>query len=144
VCSSDLGLDQLEPILKNNQFEFINLQYGEVDTEIQRVRNQCGVNIQQIEGVDVYNDIDGLLALIDACDIVITTSNITAHLAGSIGKRGCVFVPNSQGRIWYWHHDDVYSLWYPSLRVFYQGDRPYWTDTIRQVKIWVEQDAPWK
>ncbi len=139
-----IGLEQLEPILKNNQFEFINLQYGEIDTEIQKVRIQCSVNIHQIEDVDIYNDVDGLLALIDACDIVITTSNITAHLAGSIGKRGCVFVPNSKGRIWYWHHDDVYSLWYPSLRVFYQGDRHDWTDTISQAKIWIEQDVPWK
>jgi tetratricopeptide (TPR) repeat protein len=139
-----IGLERLEPILKSNQFEFINLQYGNVDAEIQKVRSQCGVNIHQIDGLDIYNNVDGLLALIDACDIVITTSNITAHLAGSIGKRGCVFVPISKGKIWYWHLADVYSFWYPSLRVLYQSDRCNWTDTIFQAQKWIERDLAWK
>ena len=140
----NICLEQLEPILMNTQFEFINLQYGEVDPEIRKVRSRFGVNIHQIEGVDVYNDIDGLLALIDACDIVVTTSNLTAHLAGSIGKRGCVFVPFSKGKIWYWHLDDADSLWYPSLKVFHQGVRHDWTDTIHQAKTWIERDVSWK
>ena len=139
-----IGLEQLEPILKNAHLEFINLQYGEVDSEIQKVSSQFGVNVHQVEGVDVYNDIDGLLALIDACDIVVTTSNLTAHLAGSIGKKGCVFVPSSKGKIWYWHLDDAHSLWYPSLRVFNQGNRYDWTDTILQAKTWIERDVSWR
>ena len=134
-------LEQLEPILKNTQFEFINLQYGEVDPEIQKVRSRFGVNIHQIEGVDIYNDIDSLLALIDACDIVVTTSNLTAHLAGSIGKKGCVFVPFSKGKIWYWHLDDADSFWYPSLKVFHQDVRNDWTDTILQAKTWINLDV---
>jgi len=139
-----IDLEQLEPILRNAHLEFINLQYGEVDSEIQKVRSRFGVNVHQVEGVDTYNDIDGLLALIDACDIVVTTSNVTAHLAGSIGKRGCVIVPSSKGRIWYWHLDDANNFWYPSLKVCYQGDRYDWTDTIVQAKTWIERDVSWK
>jgi hypothetical protein len=139
-----VDLEQLEPILQNTQLEFINLQYGEVDAEIQKFRSRFGVNIHQIEGLDVYNDIDGLLALIDACDIVITTSNLTAHLVGSIGKRACVLIPYSKGRIWYWHLDDPYSFWYPSLKTLYQGNKDDWTDTILQAKRWVERDVLWK
>jgi len=139
-----IDLEQLEPILRNTHLEFINLQYGEVDSEIQKVRSRFGVNVHQVEGVDIYNDIDGLLALIDACDIVVTTSNVTAHLAGSIGKRGCVIVPSSKGRIWYWHLDDANNFWYPSLKVCYQGDRYDWTDTIVQAKTWIERDVSWK
>jgi ADP-heptose:LPS heptosyltransferase len=138
-----IGLEQFEPILNSNQFEFINLQYGEVAPELQKMKTQFGIDIHQIDSVDVYNDIDGLLALIDACDLVITTSNLTAHLAGSIGKKGCVLVPVSKGRIWYWHLDDPYSFWYPSLKVLYQGDRYDWTDTIHQAKTWIERDISW-
>jgi len=136
-----IDLEKFAPILKITHLEFINLQYGEVDSEIQKVRSRFGVNVHQVEGVDVYNDIDSLLALIDACDIVVTTSNLTAHLAGSIGKKGCVFVPISKGRIWYWHITDVNSFWYPSLRMFYQGDRCDWTDTILQAKEWIEKNV---
>jgi hypothetical protein len=136
-------LIQLAPILKNPKFEFINLQYGQVNFEIQKSNDQLGINIHQIKDLDVYNDIDSLLALIDACDIVITTSNVTAHLAGSIGKKGCVLVPFSKGKIWYWHLNDVSGFWYPSLRVFYQTDRYDWSTTIEQTQKWLEQDVLW-
>jgi hypothetical protein len=136
-----IGLEKLGPILKNAQLEFVNLQYGEVDSDIQKVRNRFNVNIHQIEEVDAYNDIDGLLALIDACDIIITSSNVTAHLAGAVGKVGCVFVPVSKGRIWYWHPDDGDSFWYPSLKVFHQRDIHDWTDAIRQARTWIEREV---
>ena len=139
-----IDLEKLEPILKNAHLEFINLQYGEVDSEIQKVRNRFGVNVHKIDGVDVYNDIDGLLALIDACNIVVTTSNVTAHLAGSIGKRGCVFVPSSKGKVWYWHLDDANSFWYPSLKLCHQSDRYDWTDTIAQAQTWIEGEVLWR
>jgi len=135
-----IGLKQLEPILRNPQLEFINLQYGGVDSEIREAESRFGATIHQIRGLDVYYDIDGLLAVINACDMVITTSNVTAHLAGSIGKKGCLLVPYSKGKIWYWHLNDTYCFWYPSLRVLYQGDRYDWTDTIRQARKWMEQN----
>jgi len=136
-----IGLEQLEPILTNTRLEFVNLQYGDVDADIQKVRDRFDVKIHQIKGVDAHNDIDGLLALIDACDIVVTTSNVTAHLAGSIGKRGCVFVPLAKGRIWYWHPGDVDSFWYPGLKVFHQRDMRDWTDTIRQATTWIDREV---
>ena len=135
-----IDLIELEPILRIPEFEFINLQYGKVQSEIQKASDHIGINIQQIKDLDVYNDIESLLALIDACDIVITTSNLTAHLAGSIGKKGCVLVPFSIGKIWYWHLNDVSSLWYPSLRVFYQIDRFDWSTAIKQLQKWLERD----
>jgi len=137
--AKSIDLKQLEPILRNPRLDFINLQYGKVDSEIEEVESRFGVKIHQIKGLDVYNDIDDLLALINACDLVITTSNVTAHLAGSIGKKGCVVVPFSNGRFWYWHLDDVYSFWYPSLRVFYQSDRHNWSATISCVQRWLER-----
>jgi len=136
-----IGLEQLEPILTNTRLEFVNLQYGDVDADIQKVRDRFDVKIHQIKGVDAHNDIDGLLALIDACDIVVTTSNVTAHLAGSIGRRGCVFVPLAKGRIWYWHPGDVDSFWYPGLKVFHQRDMRDWTDTIRQATTWIDREV---
>ena len=133
-----IDLEKLEPLFKIAQLEFVSLQYGNVESEIHEIKNRFGVTIHQLEGIDVYNDIDGLLSLIDACSIVVTTSNLTAHLAGSIGKGGCVFVPISKGRIWYWHLADANSFWYPSLKLFYQGDGYDWTDAIFQSKSWIE------
>jgi tetratricopeptide (TPR) repeat protein len=131
--------EDFEPLFKSKLLSFVNLQYGDVDTDIQHFRSRLGSSIYRVKDLDLFNDIDGLLSLIDACDIVITASNVTAHLAGSIGKKGCVLVPFSKGRVWYWHVNDLYSLWYPSLRVFYQDNPNSWTNTIEQVISWLEK-----
>jgi ADP-heptose:LPS heptosyltransferase len=134
-----IALPDLAPVLNAAELSFVNLQYGSVDAEIAQARDALGVAIHQVPGLDIFNDIDGLLALIDACDFVVTTSNVTAHLAGAMGKRGCVMVPYAKGRIWYWHLQDTFSLWYPTLRVFYQEDPKSWSSTIRAVAQWVKE-----
>jgi ADP-heptose:LPS heptosyltransferase len=132
-----LDLKRLKELLRLPDFQFVNLQYGSVDVEIDRVRADLGVDIQQIPGLDIFNDIDGLLALIDACDVVVTSSNVTAHLAGAIGKRAAVLVPYGKGRLWYWHDNDEYSFWYPSLRLFYQDSPADWGTPINNCVQWI-------
>jgi tetratricopeptide (TPR) repeat protein len=136
-----LSLEQLVPLLQSTQFTFINLQYGDVDPDVHWAKEQLGVNIHQIEELDLFNDIEGLLALIASCDIVVTTSSVTAHLAGSIGKRCCVLVPFSKGKIWYWHLNDDMSFWYPSIKVFYQDHPSDWSDTVLQASKWLTEPS---
>jgi tetratricopeptide (TPR) repeat protein len=109
-----LRLSDLAPILSVPGVSFVNLQYGEVAAEIAEAREAFGISVHEVQGLDVFNDIDGLLALIDACDVVVTTSNVTAHLAGSIGKKAVVLVPAGKGCLWYWQGGSN-DLWYPSL-----------------------------
>jgi tetratricopeptide (TPR) repeat protein len=136
--AKSIGLDSFAPLLGLPGVHFVNLQYGDVKEEIQHVKSTLSVDIHQVPGIDVFYDVDSLLALIDACDIVVTTSNVTAHLAGSIGKRAAVLLPHSTGKIWYWHHNDEHSLWYPSLKLFYQDNPLTWDQTIEDCSDWVK------
>ena len=136
--AKSIGLDSFAPLLGLPGVHFVNLQYGDVKEEIQHVKSTLSVDVHQVPGVDVFYDVDSLLALIDACDIVVTTSNVTAHLAGSIGKRAAVLVPHSRGKIWYWHENDEYSFWYPSLKLFYQDNTLTWDQTIEDCSDWVK------
>ena len=133
-----IDLDSFGPLLGLPGVHFINLQYGEVKEEIQQIKSSLLVDIHQVPDIDVFNDIEGLLALIDACDVIVTTSNVTAHLAGSIGKRAAVLVPYSSGKIWYWHHNDERSFWYPSLKLFYQDNPLTWDKAIGDCANWVK------
>ena len=126
-----IGLQNLAPLLRTPGISFVNLQYGDVTQEIDDARKMLGMDVHQVEELDVFNDMDGLLALIDACDIILTTSNVTAHLAGSIGKKGVVLVPSGTGRIWYWQ-GEVRSTWYPSLRLVAQDNHSDWQKPIQQ------------
>ncbi len=138
--AKSVSLWDFMPLFNNKNLSFVNLQYGNVNADIKQINNQLNTNLYQLKDLDLFNDIDGLLSTIDACDLVVTTSNVTAHLAGSIGKRGCVLVPFSKGRIWYWHLNNLYSFWYPSLRVFYQDHPNNWSSTINQMTLWLEEN----
>jgi hypothetical protein len=78
-----------------------------------------------------------LVSLISHCDLVVTTSNITAHLTGSIGKKGMVLLPLSKGKIWYWHTGVGQSFWYPSLQLASQIQMNDWTYPINKCKEWI-------
>ena len=108
--------------------------------DIVAARAELGVEVHQVAGVDVYNDIDGLMALVDACDVVVTTSNITAHLAGAIGKRAVVLVPSGKGCLWYWQGGSN-NLWYPSLTRAAQPRIGDWQPAIAAAAAWVRDNT---
>lgn len=128
----------LSPILQLKDITFVNLQYGDVNADLIGVAEAIGTTVHQVANLDAFNDIDSLLALIDACDVVVTTSSVTAHLAGAIGKSAAVLVPAGKGRLWYWH-DEPQSTWYPSLRLFGQGDNWDWSDAISEAANWIKE-----
>ncbi len=96
--------------------EFVNLQYGDVDAELAAIRDQ-GFRFDETRLVDKSNDLMGLLGLIDSCDIVVTVSNTTAHLAGAVGAPCGVLVSRGMSRFWYWHDVAGPSPWYSSVRL---------------------------
>jgi len=139
-ANSDIGddksipFDQLESILEINQIDFINLQYENSSFELSAQEKRYGPIIRNVEGVDIYNDIDSLLSIINVCDVIITCSNSTAHLAGALNKPTLLLVPFASGRLWYWSEIDGKSLWYPSVKIFSQKNSFNWIDSIERVK----------
>ena len=80
-------MEDFLPLFKLPNIQFVNLQYGNVQEELKQFEDKYGIRVLQCESVDNMQDIDGLASLIDACDFVISTSNITSHLAGGLGKK---------------------------------------------------------
>jgi hypothetical protein len=128
-----VALKEWLPILQLEGFHFIDLQYGDTFNERNTIQHERQIKITNIDELDKFNDIEGLLALIDACDIVITTSNVTAHLAGSLGKQTFLMVPFAKGRIWYWHNDMHHSIWYPTIKIFSQDKNEIWAPVIKNI-----------
>ena len=97
-----LSLKKLEKLLKLKDITFVDLQYGDTRKERQSFYKKYGINLIKIKEIDNYDDIEGLAALIDACDFVVTVSNTTAHIAGAIGKQTYLMLPKGKGKLWYW------------------------------------------
>jgi len=112
-----LYLHQLLPILRLQNTIFINLQYGDVSDEIKSILDQYGIEILSIPDIDNFNDLDGFASLVDACDYIVTTGNVTAHIAGALNKKTYLILPFAHGKIWYWGDSSGHSLWYPSIEI---------------------------
>lgn len=137
-----ISLNQWSSLMSASGWSFVNLQYGDVSAELAESQKNTGVSIEHIEGLDLHNDIEGLLALVEACDCIITSSNVTAHLAGAIGKKALVLVPHGKSKIWYWHDQDADSLWYPSLQLIHQSRSGEWRSTMQQALDWLTRTIP--
>jgi tetratricopeptide (TPR) repeat protein len=133
-----LSLESYKPFFEINNIDFIDLQYGDTLDEKEKIKSKYGVSVQSVEAIDKFNDIDGLAALINACDFIITSSNVTAHIAGAIGKKTFLLVPFNQGRIWYWHDSIKKSLWYPSVSIYPQAKDGDWAPPIMEIKKDIE------
>jgi tetratricopeptide (TPR) repeat protein len=122
----DLKTIELNELIKassNNDFEYVNLQYeinkGDLEKEISLAEMNNNIQINRYDNLDKLRDLDGLFSLVNSCDIVITISNVTAHIAGSLGKKTYLFLPMLRGQFWYWHKykQTNTSLWYPSVEI---------------------------
>ena len=128
-----IPLNEFEPLLRLENIRFINLQYKSdyiKDCAITKYRK----NIHDVNDVDIYTDIDSLSSIIQACDIVITCSNTTAHLAGALNKTTLLLLPAAVGRLWYWSENNGKSIWYPSIRVFRQKISGDWSKPINEIE----------
>jgi tetratricopeptide (TPR) repeat protein len=124
--SKSARLADFEPVSRLPGCRLVDLQYGETRAEREGMAGRSGMAITKLDDIDNTNDIDGLAALIAACDVVVTVSNTTAHLAGALGKPTWVMVPHGHARLWYWFKERPESPWYPRVNLRFQGHRESW------------------
>jgi Tfp pilus assembly protein PilF len=134
-------LADFAPLLRSPGYRFVDLQYGDTQREREALERQSGVRVERLADIDNTNDLDGLAALMSACDGVVTVSNTTAHLAGALGRPTWVMVPHGHARIWYWFRDRRESPWYPRVRVRHQGRGQRWSDLIADVAADMRDNA---
>ena len=129
-----LDLENLKEILETPGITFVNLQYNPPIEELELFQSTYKVSIKNFNEVDLFNDVDSLCSFIDACDFIVTISNLNAHVAGALGKKTFLLAPFSRGRHWYWHENLTKSLWYPSVEIFSQNETGDWSVPINQIK----------
>ena len=132
--AKSVALADLSAALSCLPMRWLDLQYGDTAGERQDVRTAGGFNVEREPTIDTFNDVDGLAALIDACDVIVTISNTTAHLAGALGKPVLLMLPHAVGRFWCWQAERSDTLWYPNVRVFRQPVEGDWASVLSEVR----------
>ena len=64
-------------------------------------------------------------------DLIVTVDGVTAHLAGALGRKVWVVLPLVPE--WRWMRERVTSPWYPSARLFRQGQPGDWASAFEAV-----------
>ena len=122
------GLENWLSLLQTPGCQFINLQYGDVSKE------QAYIDKYMREWPDTnhFHNIEQLAAQISALDLVITVSNVTAHLAGALGVPAFVLLPHSPN--WRWFMGKNPSPWYSSVTLFTQDQPDEWQSVFQKVE----------
>ncbi len=128
-----VALDQWGPILSQPNGSFVSLQYGDVAQEIDQANEKFRVSIFHDREVDPMADLDSFAAQVAAMDLVITTSNATAHMAGALGIPCWVVLPSGAGRLWHWFVERNDSPWYPSVKLYRHSWGNDWTAVLSQI-----------
>ena len=81
-----LQLKDFEMLFNRSDLVFVNLQYGNCESEIQEVEELFGVEIVRWQDVDLKNDLEKVYSLIDSLDCVITAGTAVHAFSGSVGK----------------------------------------------------------
>ncbi|MDQ3026257.1 MAG: tetratricopeptide repeat protein [Pseudomonadota bacterium] len=126
-------LEAFSALSRRPGVRLLDLQYG--DTQFERDEfKRGGGSLERLEGLDLFNDIDGVLAAIEACDLVVTTSNVTAHLAGGLGKRTLLVYLGAASPFHYWvARADGKCLWYPSVEVVTALELDTWDKALARI-----------
>lgn len=99
-----LSLEDFAGFIEDEDCHCVSLQYGDY----------AHGPLHRIPELDLTRDIDGIAALVKACDVVVTASNTVAHIAGALGVPCIVMVSERGGKLWYWGTEDE-TIWYRSV-----------------------------
>lgn len=133
--NKSLPLSGWRSILTVPGIKFVSLQYGDVSSEVEHAQKNIGVKIQTEPYIDPVNDLDEHLAQVANMDLVITTSNTTAHEAAAQGIPTWVLTPHTigEGLRWSWFTDRRDSPWYKSLTLYRQRHHGDWRMPIAEI-----------
>ena len=124
----NLNIDMFTNQLQKIPAKFVSLQYGDTSQELRRINAKSKIGVVQIEGLDLFNDLEGLAALISVCDIVISIDNVSVHLAGALGVDTRVLLPFSADERWSTNQNESY--WYDSLTLYRQTKLGDWSKPL--------------
>jgi tetratricopeptide (TPR) repeat protein len=127
----NIDLAKLTSALDSSNIQLISLQYGDISDEIEAVKRDFGIEVIQFSDVDNKNDIDGLAALMAACDTVVTIDNATTHLSGALGLPTKLMLPLTAD--WRWGLSDNSSYWYDAVQLYKQSEVNDWHSVLAQI-----------
>jgi hypothetical protein len=98
---------------------FINIQYSDTEEEKDEVREKYDANLFEMPGVNRKNDLEALIALCKACDIVIAPCTAVREMSGAVGANTwslttTPYLPD----LWRIADDGKTDIFFPTMKHF--------------------------
>jgi tetratricopeptide (TPR) repeat protein len=125
-----LPLEALAPLAAIKELTLVSLQrgHGEEQLEDCSFRNRFTAAQADMNGVWAFDD---MAAIVEQCDLVISSDSAIVHLAAGMGRPTWVLLKDIPE--WRWGLHSSESFWYPSVRLFRQSVNGDWAGLIATV-----------
>ena len=124
-------------LTRNKNFKFLSLQKGFGSEQL----DNCSFLNQFVECQPEINNTWDFLenaAIVENCDLIITSDTSIAHLAGGLGKATWLLLQHIPE--WRWGLERENTFWYPSMRLFRQKDRNNWQEVMERVSLAITKE----
>lgn len=127
---------ELGPVLAVPGVVFVNLQYDDCTAELGEIRDRFGTVVHAIDGLDLFDDLDGSAALSATLDLVVSANTSVATIAGGVGVPTVEFhgrpVPEDYLR-------NGRDPWFSSVRPIGKRMADPWGRTMRRIAVLVRE-----
>lgn len=123
-------LVQWKDILSIPGAQFINIQYGEIQTDLDELKAETGLEIY-VDDFDPFADVEKAVAQIAALDMVVSVSNAAVHFSGQLNIPTWVLL--NQRTLWHWFDSGENTVWYDALRLYRQEQLESWDPVFERI-----------
>ncbi len=116
-----------EPILKQKNINFINVQYGDCAEELEELERETGIKINTLDDLDLKDDFDGTTAMMQSLDLVIGPSAAPIMQSALSGVQTWYL---TTGLPW-WAFGEATPIWRQNAHVFDKNDNILWEDFMK-------------
>jgi tetratricopeptide (TPR) repeat protein len=131
VSRRSTQLTAWDELLRVPGVQFVNLQHGECQSELQETHERIGVKVHDFSDVDRKDNLEQVAALAAALDLVISVQNTNVHITAAQGQPVWVALPPVYEWRWMIGRED--NPWYPSARLFRQQTRGDWPGVFERM-----------
>ena len=132
-----IPLETFSILPEHNEVTLVSLQKGFGSEQL----DHCSFKNKFVEcqpQIDSTWDFLENAAIIENCDLIITSDTSIAHLAGGMNKPVWVLLKDIPA--WIWGLKGETTFWYPSMRLFRQKERRNWQEVMERVSLAITKE----
>ena len=117
-----------EPILRNEDYTFFNLQSLDFEDDLHTIFNNFGVNVINFSELDHYNDLAEVAAFSKALDFSISVPTAVSTITAAVGTR--TIIPTWTQSSW---NNIIFTSRGPNVEFFYKNSWESWVNTFNSI-----------